>query len=84
MNKVEKGTIIRTIVLAAALINQILTTTNKNPLPFSNIEIENAVSLIITIGASIWSWWKNNSFTKIAIAADQIIRAAKVGKTNGN
>ena len=68
---ISKGTIARTIVLVIALINQVLTVSGKNPLPFSETEIYEGVSLILTAAASIVSWWKNNSFTKNAIKADE-------------
>lgn len=69
--KIETGTIVRTAVLAFALGNQILTACGKNPLPFSNEEMEQAVSTTVTAAASLWAWWKNNSFTQAAIAADE-------------
>ena len=57
-----KETIIRTVVLIFALINQVLTVIGINPLPFSNEEVFEAVSVIFTVAASITAWWKNNSF----------------------
>lgn len=69
--KIEKGTIVRTTVLAFALINQVLTISGYSPLPFTDEDFGQAVSMILTIGASVWTWWKNNSFTQAAIAADE-------------
>ena len=43
MNTVKKDTIIRTIVLIVALINQALTLSGKNPLPFEDDEIVNVL-----------------------------------------
>ena len=74
---ISKDTIIRTIVLVVALINQVLTAFGKNPLPFSDDTIYEAVTLAVTIGASAWAWWKNNSFTKNAIAADKYLDELK-------
>ena len=37
--KVTKETIIRTIILLIALVNQVLTSFGKNPLPFSDDQI---------------------------------------------
>ena len=68
--KVKKGTIVRTAVLILALINQALTIAGKNPLPWTSDEAEQGFSMIITIGAALVSWWKNNSFTEDAIRAD--------------
>ena len=80
MNTVKKDTIIRTIVLIVALINQALTLAGKNPLPFEDDEIVNALSYAFTTAASLWAWWKNNSFTPAAIAADEMMHALKDGK----
>lgn len=75
--KISKETIIRTIILLAALVNQVLTAMGKNPLPFSDEMIYEAVTLAATIGASAWSWWKNNSFTSAAIVADKYMHSLK-------
>ena len=72
--KIEKGTIIRTAVLAFALINQVLTISGYNPLPFTDEDFGQAVSMILTAGASLWAWWKNNSFTQAAITADEHLK----------
>lgn len=71
--KVEKMTIVRTAVLAFALINQVLTISGYNPLPFSEEEVGEAVSMVLTAAAALWAWWKNNSFTQAALAADEIL-----------
>lgn len=77
MNNIKKDTIIRTIVLLIALINQVLTVFNLNPLPFSNEEIYTFVSTVLMVVASIWAWWKNNSITKNAIKADEYLKTLK-------
>lgn len=69
--KIEPGTIVRTAVLAFALLNQALTVAGCNPLPFTEDEFGQAVSMILTAGASLWAWWRNNSFTQAAIKADE-------------
>lgn len=74
---ISTDTIIRTVVLVVALVNQVLTATGKNPLPFSDDVIYEAVTLAITIGASVWAWWKNNSFTANAIEADRYLKDLK-------
>ena len=71
--KVTAATIIRTVVLALALINQTLTALGKNPLPIAGNDVYEFLTLAVTIGAAIWSWWKNNSFTKNALQADQLL-----------
>lgn len=68
--KIEPATIARTAVLIFALLNQILTMTGKNPLPFSEDQVYTVATGILTVGASLWNWWKNNSFTQPALEAD--------------
>lgn len=71
--KVEKGTIVRTVVLVAALANQTLTISGHSPLPFSEDEIAQGVSMFLTTVAALAAWWKNNSFTQAAIKADELL-----------
>lgn len=71
-----KGTLIRTILLWLAIINQILTAIGKNPLPLD----DNTVSAIITAVFALLAWWKNNSFTKHAKLADEFLKEAKKGE----
>lgn len=75
--KVKTDTIIRTIVLMLALINQILTSTGHSVIPITDDQITELVTLCITVGASVWAWWKNNSFTKNALRADDVLQGMK-------
>jgi len=69
--KIETGTIVRTAVLIFALVNQILIMCGINPLPFTQEAVGETVSLILTVGASLLAWWKNNSFSQAALEADE-------------
>ena len=69
----SKETIVRTVVLMIALLNQILLVIGKNPLPFSEEEIFEVVSMLATAGAGLWAWWKNNSFSAEAAEADRYL-----------
>ena len=71
---VKVDTIIRTVVLFIALINSILTACGHSLIPVTDEQIAEIISLAVTIGASLWSWWKNNSFTKPAIKADEYMK----------
>ena len=75
--KVKTETIIRTSVLVIALINQILTSTGHSVIPVTDDQITELITLVITVGASVWAWWKNNSFTKEAIEADEVLKQLK-------
>lgn len=71
--KVKTETIIRTIVLLIALVNQVLAILGKDAFPVTEEMIYQVGSLIATIGSSVWAWWKNNSFTEHAIKADEYL-----------
>lgn len=71
---VSVSTIIRTMCLILALANQGLTIAGYSPLPIENETVAQLVSLAATIIASLAAWWKNNSFTQKAIAADKIFK----------
>ena len=78
--KIKTETIIRTVVLVVALVNQGLTIFGYCPLPFESAEVESGVAMLLTTGASLWAWWKNNSFTKKAIEADKVLDNLKGAK----
>ena len=73
-NKVDVGTIVRTVLLALALLNQSLVLMGFSPLPFEDAEIENLITLAFTVVTSVWAWWKNNSITCEARKADELAR----------
>ena len=78
-HKIEPDTIARTIVLALALINQLLINTGKTPIPIMEDDVYQLVSIIFTIVTAVIAWWYNNSFTKHAIRADKYMDALKNG-----
>ncbi len=78
--KITTATIARTAVLALALTNQILSATGHAVLPIESAQLEQLVTAGITIGASLASWWSNNSFTREAIEADDFMQQLKQKK----
>lgn len=80
MKKVKPDTIIRTIILILALANQVLAIMGKQAIPVTEDEVYQLVTLLITIGAALWSWWKNNSFTLPAIKADEYLEKLRKEK----
>ena len=68
---ITAGTIARTAVLLLALPNLMLSAMGKSPLPIESTTVEQLVTAGITTIAALIAWWKNNSFTKEAIAADK-------------
>ena len=68
---ITTGTLARTACLLLALLNQVLCALGKSPLPIESETLNQLVTASLTVAAALVSWWKNNSFTKEAIAADK-------------
>lgn len=64
------ATIARTVCFFLALINQVLLATGHSILPITNDQVNLIVTTIFTVITGLAAWWKNNSFTKKAVAAD--------------
>lgn len=77
MYKISSDTIARTIVTGLALFNQVLAVTGHTPLDLAESDIYQIVSLGCTIVMTGVSWWKNNSFTQLAIQADKQMKLDK-------
>lgn len=78
--KISKGTIARTIILALALINQLLTASGHNVINIADEDINTLISTAFTIVSAVAAWWKNNSFTSAAIEADRLMESLKSEK----
>lgn len=76
---VSTSTIIRTVVLALALVNNCLTMAGCSPLPIEDEALTELLSQVFVIAAAVAAWWKNNSFTKEARVADAFMRDLKDG-----
>ena len=70
---VKLDTILRTALLVLALINQVLTSTGHAIIPISDDQLVEFITLGFTIVTSLVAMWKNNSFTKNAIRADNFL-----------
>lgn len=79
MKNVKIGTIVRLIVMILSMVNMLLTVNGKNPLPWSEDEIYIGLSQAAAILTTVWTWWKNNSFTKEAIKADEYLEDLRNG-----
>ena len=85
MNKINlKGvgfsTWVRTAVLVAALINQALLICGITKSEADMDTLTYYVSFAFTAVSSVWSWWKNNSFTKNAQKADETMSSVAEAK----
>lgn len=73
----KSNAIIRLIVLAVLIVNQTLITLGYEPLPFSDEQIYEAVSILALVLGSLWAWWKNNNVTDVALAGQAEIERIK-------
>lgn len=79
-SKVKPATVARTVVLALALVNQLLSASGKSPLPIDSASVEQWVTAGLTTAAAIWAWWENNSFSQEALQADAYMTQLKARK----
>ena len=71
-NKIATSTIVRTVCLLLALLNQVLSVLGKPIIPIDNTQLEQLITSLITVATALVNWWENNSFTKEALAADEL------------
>ncbi|MEI1421027.1 phage holin [Bacillus cabrialesii] len=71
MKRFDKGTVIRTVLLLVALINQTMLMLGKSPLDIQEEQVNqladalySAGSVIFTIGTTLAAWFKNNYVTE--------------------
>lgn len=74
---VTAGTIARTVCLVLALVNQVLAIFGKGTIAVADDTVYQLVSAGFTIVTAVVAWWKNNSFTKPAQAADTAMKQLK-------
>ena len=74
---ITAGTLARTACLLLALLNQVLCALGKSPLPIESETLNQLVTSGITVIAALVAWWKNNSFTAAAVAADSYMARLK-------
>ena len=76
---IQPDTIARTIVLALALLNQLLAILGKGTIEIAENDVYQVVSIVWTIVSAIVAWWYNNSFTQHAIRADDYLDSLRNG-----
>lgn len=73
----KQSAIVRLVALVILMLNQALVTLGYNPLPFSDEQIYEAISIIAVVVVAIWNWWKNNNVTDVALAGQAEIERIK-------
>lgn len=70
--KLQVGAVVRLIVLAIAWLNQIAVTFGVFSVPNLDPSVIYIIATIITIVATLYSYWQNNSWTPNAKVADAV------------
>lgn len=71
------GAIARLFILVLTLINQFCTMAGYPLIPIENEAINDFITGALTLISVFWCYWKNNSFTASAVAADNLKTAIK-------
>ena len=71
IKKVKAGTWVRLILLVVSLVNMALAAAGKAPISADYDELYTIVSIVFSVIVGLESYWKNNSFTSAAQAADE-------------
>lgn len=78
--KIDKATLVRTIILFFSVLNIILERFGISAIPIEDELVNEVISVGLLIFSTVSSWWKNNSFTKEARQADEYLKELKEEK----
>lgn len=73
ITQVSVGTWIRLALVVLALVNVTLRLAGVQTLPFAPEDISDLISSLFAIIVVLNAYWKNNSFTAAALAADDVM-----------
>lgn len=71
----------RTIALFVCIINMILIQCGVHLIDTEYNSVYDGISTCLLAGLSVYSCWKNNSFSQNAQAADELLKALQLGLT---
>lgn len=78
---VTKATWVRIVALFLVWANQVCNAFfDFQLLPFTDEQIYEGVSIALTFIVTVWTTWRNNSFTEEAQVADQYLKSVREGK----
>lgn len=80
MEKISKGTVIRTVVFVLAIINGALSLMGKSPLPIDEVMIEEIITYGFLVVSGLVTWWKDNDFSARARTNKATIKSIEEGK----
>jgi len=73
----DKGTIVRTILMVVVWLNVILQKNGLQPIPFLD---EETVSTALAFVVSIWAWFKNNYITAKGKQQKEVLKSNNLTK----
>lgn len=73
ISNVKAGTWVRLVLLVISLINMALAAAGKAPISADYDELYTIVSIVFSVFVGVAAYWKNNSFTSAAQAADEYL-----------
>ncbi len=74
---VSPGAWVRLALLIASLVGAGMKITGVCGCITDNETVENTVTVVVMVVVAVASYWKNNSFTEAARAADEIMKTLK-------
>lgn len=72
--KVTKGTVVRTIMTVLVVFNIILKALGYDAIQIDESQLGELVEAGVSVGVILLSFWKNNSYSKNAIKADEYLK----------
>lgn len=78
---VKKSTIIRTILMILVIVNIVLEKNGVDVIPADEYTVTMVVETLIEIAVLIVGFWKNNSYSKKAIKADEFLKQLREEET---
>lgn len=82
MYNISKGTIVRAIMFVIVLINLFLKAIGKPIIEVDEGSLGCFIEYAFSAAVLIYTFWKNNSFSKAAIKADEFLKKLKNGETD--
>ena len=73
-SEVSLGTWVRLAMLLLAMINMAHMVCGIEILHIESEQLSQAVSILFAFVTALTAYWKNNSFTRAALAADRVLR----------
>lgn len=75
---VDPRVIARTVITLIAFVNSVLLVNGYHVIPIDNDAVENFITMGFSGVMTLIVWWKDNPFTKAAIASNKVLQENKI------